>query len=81
MSERSLIVGGHIRPKADIVTHVDEYGRTVLDSETHFAPHPVHLAVDHETGLVYAGATEAEALGIVPDDEDEAPARHHSASV
>lgn len=61
---RELIQDGHTRPAPEIVKEFnEELGREVVVRRTDFAPKPVHLAFDPETGIVYAGHTVEDALG------------------
>lgn len=68
--KRLLIVGGHVRPEPLIETGIDPLtGRKSITREEHYAPAPVHLALDPDTGIVYGGMAPHLALGIDPPDE------------
>lgn len=66
--KRLSIADGHSRPEPLIEMGLDQYGRTVIANEVHYAPRPVHLSFDPETGQVYAGFTPASALGVDEPD-------------
>lgn len=70
-TNRLLIVDGHVRPAPLIETGTDPItGQKIITNEVHYAPRPVHLALDPDTGSVYAGYAPHEALGIDPPDAD-----------
>lgn len=69
---RLLIADGHVRPEPLIETDRDPItGQMFVSREEHYAPRPVHLALDPATGIVHGGYTPHAAMGLPEPDVDQ----------